>query len=510
MSFRIVPTPLAAPLGWPVPRAGGVPPALLDAFITANGADGALARLRDPEALVVTTGQQPGLLTGPLYTIHKALSAVALARICEEQWRRPVIPVFWAAGGDHDFAEGNHASWPSQDGATVTVTLRERAPDAPLIPLYREPVGPEIAPILERLAADLPASEYRQPVLDLFHRWYRPEANLAESCAHVLAELLAPFGVAVFDATHDAVKRAQMPVLHAALQHATEVERALVARHAELHAAGHDPGVTVGDGATLVMYEGRLGRDRLVSREQEGFVTRRSGEELSPAALDRLAREEPGHFSPNVLLRPAVESAILPTVAYMAGPGELRYLALADAVYQALGIPRQRPLPRWSGILVDARTDRVLEKFHATLEELLEPGQRLEARVVRDQLPADALAALAALRQSVDTHYGTLARAAVAIDPTIERTIHNLRTQALNGADDAEKRLVNHLKKRQATETQQIARARELVHPLDKPQERVHTIAPWLARYGPALLTELADAILAWYRAGLEAPPQPS
>jgi bacillithiol biosynthesis cysteine-adding enzyme BshC len=474
--------------------------------VAPEGKGVALDRLRDPATLVVSTGQQPGLLTGPLYTIHKALSAVALARACEARWGRPVIPVFWAAGGDHDFAEGNHASWNAADGSTVTATLRERPAEAPLTPLYREPVGPEIGPILDRLAADLPPSEYRDAVLDLLRRWYRPAANLAESCAHAIAEILAPYGVLVFDATHPAVKRVQMPTLLQALSRAGELDQALLTRHRELTTLGQDPGVTVGDGATLVMYEGQQGRDRLATR-QPGFITRRSREQLSLADVERLGRDDPGLFSPNVLLRPAVESVLLPTVAYVAGPGELRYLALAEALYAPLGIPRQLPLPRWSGVIVDARTDRVLDKFGASLEELLEPGQKLEARVVRQQLPDDADQALKRLRSAIATEYDVLARAALAIDPTIEKTIRNLAQQAGGGVDDAEKRLVNHLKKRQATETQQITRARELVLPLGRPQERVVTLAPWLARYGPSLLDELLRVISEWYRAGLDAPP---
>lgn len=503
MSLRIVTTPIAAPLRWPEPRQGGIHPELLEAFVCAEGTSAALDRLKASGALVVTTGQQPGLLTGPLYTIHKALSAVAVARLCEARWGRPVIPVFWAAGGDHDFAEGNHASWPAADGSTVTMTLRERAPDAPLTPLYREPVGPEIGPVLDRLAADLPASEFRDEVLALFRRWYRPEATLADSCAHVLAELLAPFGVVVFDATHAAVKRAQMPYLLRALTDSAAIDQALVTRNASLRGEGHDAGVTVGDGATLVMYEGQQGRDRLSARTP-GFVTRRSREQLSLADIERVAAEDPGRFSPNVLLRPVIESAILPAVAYMAGPGELRYFALAQAVYTPLGVPEQLPLPRWSGMMVDARTDRVIEKFGSTMEELLAPGQQLEARVVREQIPDDARQALLELRTTIERAYEVVARAAGDIDPTIERTIRNLAGQALTGTQDAEKRIVSHLKKREATETQQIARARELVLPLGKPQERVHTLAPWLAKYGPSLLTDLLGTIENWYRAGLE------
>ena len=508
MTFRLVSTPIEAPMAWPAPREGGLDPALLDAFVCAEGRGASLDRLRDPRALVVTTGQQPGLLTGPLYTIHKALSAAALARLCEARWGRPVVPVFWAAGGDHDFAEGNHASWTTADGQTITVTLRERAADAPLTPLYREPVGPEIGPVLDRLAADLEPGPGREEVLALFRRWYRPEATLADACAHTLAEVLAPFGIVVFDATHLAAKRAQMPLLQRALEQAAALERVLVDRHAGLAREGLDPGVTVGDGATLVMYEGQQGRDRLALRGP-GFQTRRSREQLALAEVERLAATDPGRFSPNVLLRPVVESAILPTVAYLGGPGELRYWALAEALYEPLGVARQRSLPRWSGLIVDARTDRVLEKFGASLADLLAPGQQLETRVVRDQLPGAATEALAGLRAAIERDYATLIRAAVAIDPTIERTLERHQRRALQGAEDAEKRLVKHLKRRQATETSQIARARELVQPLGKPQERVLTLAPLLARHGAVLLEALAAHITSWYASALEAAPGP-
>jgi uncharacterized protein YllA (UPF0747 family) len=94
MNLRFVPTPLDARIELPEPRAGGIDPALSEAFVPSAAREAALARLRQPDAVAVTTGQQPGLFTGPLYTVYKALSTAALARILERRWRRPVVPVF--------------------------------------------------------------------------------------------------------------------------------------------------------------------------------------------------------------------------------------------------------------------------------------------------------------------------------------------------------------------------------------------------------------------------------
>lgn len=512
MSLRFAATPLDHPLATPAPRAGARPEAIdaiAAAFLPSATRDAQVARLRTPGALAVTTGQQPGLFTGPLYTIHKALSASALAGILEERWGRPVVPVFWLAGDDHDFAEASSTSWIAADGSVATAALPPRPPDAPLTPMYRTPLGDGVRAALDQLAAGLPPSEFRDATLAWLERYYRPEATVAGSYAGALAELLGPLGVLAFDCTHPAAKRAAAPMLVAALRQARELDAELDRWAESRGVTSRTSGITVGDGAALVMVEASLGRDRLVQDGAE-FVTRRSRERFDLSAIERIAAEEPTRLSPNVLLRPVVESAILPTVAYLGGPGELRYLALTPPVYERLEVPRQLPLPRWSGVIIEPRVDRVLEKFGVDLTDLAAPPGALEARLVRSQLPAEAVAALDSLRRALEEGYAVLERAATEIDPTLARPTQTARQQAVGGTQDIEKKLVQHLKRRQETELGQLARARTSIVPNGKPQERVLTVAPFLARFGPGLLQDLTDAFRTWYRDALEAPSQPA
>jgi bacillithiol biosynthesis cysteine-adding enzyme BshC len=510
MTLRIVATPLAPSVEFPLARDGRFDFDLAAAVVESPAREAALSRLAQPGALAVTSGQQPGLLTGPLYTIYKALSSAALARTLERQWHRPVVPVFWVAGDDHDFAEASRASWITADGTLRTVTLPSRAADAPLTPMYREPLGPMMDEVFATLEADLQPFEFREWTLEWLRRHYHSTATVAHSFAGALSELLAPAGVICLDSTHPAVKRAAAPYLMRALQRAPELDRALMRRAEELKTLGRDAGVALGDEATLVMLEGEAGRDRLVASNRR-FQTRRSGEAMDLPALDRIARGAPERLSPNVLLRPVIESALLPTVAYVAGPGELRYLALTPPVYELLGVPRQQVVPRWSGVLVEPRVERVLQKFQLEVEDLLnQPGGALEARVVRSQLPEEAVRALEALRSAIQAGYEELAQSAATIDPTLVRTVEGTRNQALAGLQDMEKKLVQHLKRRQATELAQIARARTVILPEDKPQERVLGIVSFLARYGPSLVTELSQTIEAWYDTALEGVLNPS
>jgi len=501
MTLPIHDTPLSVVPALPEVRAGGWNEALTEALIPGPGSADILRRLREPGALVVTTGQQPGLFTGPSYAVTKALSARALARALEVRWKRPVVPVFWVPGDDHDFDEIATASWLAGDGGLMRAGLEPRAPDAALTPMFRQPLGPSVMPALDAFEQSLPASEGRDRTVTWLRRHYGPERTVARAFGGAMAELLAPLGVACFDSTHAAVKVASAPLLLRALREAAGLDRELADRAALLPA---DPGVPVGDGAALVFLEDAQGRDRLVV-DGEGYRTRRSRRYLTLAELEAIARDHPDRLSGNVLLRPVVESFLLPTVAYAAGPGELRYLALAEALYHRLEVHRQRPVPRWSGLLIEPRVTRILTKFSATLDQLLEEGGGLEARLAREALPAGTEAAFDQLRAAITAGYDVVVGLAAQVDPTLERPAASARGQALFGTQELEKKLLQHARKREATELAQVAKARLSVRPEGKPQERVLSMAGFLGRYGWDLLDTLAEHIDGWYARALEA-----
>lgn len=439
-----------------------VAPGVLEAVLPGPGRD----RLAKGEVLVVTTGQQPALFTGPLYTVYKALSAIALARRLERERGVPVVPVFWVAGDDHDFQEANHAAFLNATGEVAQIVLRERPAHAASLPSYREPCGPEIQAALDLLRSGTPETEYKSEVLDWLAGAFTPETSLAEAAAAALQALLGSRGLAVLRPYRESVKRLM----------------------AEYLLRGLDQQLP--DGLTPALVEASQGRDRL-KPEGKSFVSRRSGDRFTRADLERLAADHPERLSPNVLLRPVVEAAILPTVAYLGGPGELAYLPEAAALYQALGVTAQTPVPRWSGVLVETRVDKVLERYELKLEDFSGPPGPLESRLVRAALPDSAARGLADLRQALGTGYERLAHEVKEIDPTLERTVETARNAALGGTQDIEKKLLASLKRTNETLVGQVTRARAALYPLGELQERVLTYASFAIRYGPGLLEGL-------------------
>jgi uncharacterized protein YllA (UPF0747 family) len=481
MISRILSTPLPMAAGkLPAGKPRRVHPDVLAAVLPGPGRD----RLAAGEVLAITTGQQPGLFTGPLYTVYKALSAIALAQRLERERGLPVVPVFWVAGDDHDFAEANHAAVLGRDGEPVNIVLRERPHEAPQLPLFRELLGPEIRAALDALDAALPDSECKPDVRQWLESSYRPDGNLADAGAEALRQLLGSRGLAVFRAHDRSAKRAAAPWILKALD------------------------VTLPDGLTPVLVEGKLGRDRLGKdggRDRNGtpiYVTRRSSEGFNRYELETIAAETPERLSPNVLLRPVIEAALFPTLAYVGGPGEMEYLPEAAPVFSALGVAPPAHVPRWSGVIVEVRVEKVLSKHGLTPADFEGQPGALETRIAKAELPPDLAASLKALRDEVEARFARLSGAVQQVDPTLERTVESARNAALAGTNEIEKKLVASLKRTQGTLVSQLARARAALMPDGKPQERVLTIVSFMARYGGTLLDQI-DVEVARWAAGL-------
>ena len=450
--------------------------ALMPALEPSGRAAERLAASSAGKGIVVTTGQQPGLFGGPIYTWAKALSALALADELQAATGMPVAPVFWAATDDSDFAE---ASWTMVARPGGVDELRMEG-DSAGVPLAQVPLGDQ-RHLLERLERGAGSGAFRDP-LDLTRRAYAPGQTVGGAYLALLRGILEPLGIAVLDAAHPAVRRAAAPILRRALASASAIESAIAERDRALMAAGHTPQVASVAGLSLVFAMEHGHRQRV-----------RVGDAPSAAAS-----HPDGALSPNVLLRPVVERTILPTIAYLAGPAELAYFAQTGAVATALDLPRPLAVPRWSCTILEPRVEEILRRLALTAEDLDDP-HAAETRLARAALPTDVSSAIARMRNVLDEEHAVLARHAGEIvpAPVIEGGARSIAHRVAR----LERRLVAAMKRRNADTLQDVGTARGSLRPAGKRQERALNFLPFLARYGPALMQGMAVEAAAHARA---------
>lgn len=449
--------------------------ALAPALAAEDAARARLTRVADAHGVVVTTGQQPGLFGGPLYTLYKALSALALADALEAATGIPTAPVFWAATDDTDLEEARHAAVALPGG------MRALSIDAPSVhdgrALAEVPLGSLEGPLAAVLEAA--GSGAGAAVVERLRDQWRPEATLGGAYVALLREVLQPLGIAVLDAWHPALRRAASAPLRHALAEASGVASALSARTAEIRAAGFTPQVHDAEGLSLVWGWQAGGRRRF------------SVAEAVEAAHGAHGGAPDAERSATVLLRPALERQLLPTVAYVAGPGELAYFAQVSPVAAALGWAAPLAVPRWSGTVVEPHVARLLARLGLEGAAL---GDRsaVETAVAAEAVPVALREALEGVREAVRQRFAALRPAASALVP--EAVTEGAARQVLHKLDRLERRVVAAAKRRETERMRDVGTVLGALRPGGGRQERVLSWAPLLARHGPALLDAVRSA----------------
>jgi uncharacterized protein YllA (UPF0747 family) len=316
-------------------------------------------------------------------------------------------------------------------------------------------------------------------LMELVSSAYGRDATVGSAFVRLLRGVLEPLGIAVLDAGHRAVRAAERPLMVRALGRADSIDEALTARENELRARGLEPQVAHVDGLSLVFEVERGARERITIE----------------SALQAAGRDHAGTLEPNVVLRPVAERAILPTVAYAAGPGELGYFAQVSAVAERLESAQPLAVPRWSGLIVEPHVRRILERNSLVVDDLANADATL-GRLAREALPERVRNALGAYRSALESAADDLA-AAVADggSPIVpEAVLSGSRNGIGHRLDRLERRIVAASKRRHEQLVRDIETARASLFPLGRPQERMLNLMPLLARHGEPLLNAMLDA----------------
>jgi bacillithiol synthase len=319
---------------------------------------------------------------------------------------------------------------------------------------------------------------------------YRAGGSVAGAFETALRGLLAEFDILFVDAANPELKQASIPTLREALLNAGVHEEVLRTRSRAIQEAGYSAQVAVLEGATNVFHQSERGRQRLYRRGEDFFIRERRQVIARAELLDDLERE-PCRFSPNVFLRPVVESQIFPTLAYVGGPGELAYFAQLSALFPAYGIEAPVPVPRFSADVVEPGTQRLLDALDLDLEELAHPRDVLIDRVARREMPAGVGEALDLVRQEALARFERLIGEADAFQPGLSQTLGGSRNRVLAEIERAERKIVRALKRGDRESLEQLERLLETLRPSGVPQDRVLNILSFLGRYGPHFLKEV-------------------
>ncbi len=470
-----------------------------------------LDRLESGAAAIVT-GQQVGLFGGPAYTFYKALSAI---RVSADVTRSGIdaVPVFWMASEDHDLAEVNHVYWPSggaqspaqSGGAFENLKWTGDAQKKEIT--EGRSVGSVLLgkgiEALARKAAGALGGAFAAQMADALTAAYSPGETFGSAFARLMSALFASRGLILLDPQDARLHQLAASLLQRAAQQQEALTTALLAQDKKLEKAGYHAQVRVTDRSTLFFYtgnahpvDGRIEDGRVadgprvaVKRVNSGFA---AGEKhFSAQELSDAIAASPELFSPNALLRPVVQDALLPTVAYIAGPSEIAYFTQNSVLYQRLLGRMPAILPRASFTLIEPEVLRLLDRYGLEPADVFRGRQSLAARMERRHIPPKLALRFDAGETSLARMLVGLRKPLAKLDPTLKGALDTAARKMLYQLDKLRKKAgraadfrTGILAKHEHAIIGSLAPQRDL-------QERSLSLLPFLARHGFDLFDDL-------------------
>ncbi len=438
-----------------------------------------VARLRNGAPAVVT-GQQVTLFGGPLFTLFKAATAIRKAK------DTGAVPIFWLATEDHDLEEADHVTLPSRHELhKLRVAHSDRRQ-----PVGNLPLGPGTAPVLDQAAELLGSS----PILDTLEAAYTPGATFTQAFGKLLATIFADDGLILIDAADRRFHALGAPVLRHAIEHAAELESALLDRNKLLESRGYHAQVLVAPSSSLLFLIDDETGARLALKRKDTSTWLAGKKSFTTPDLLAILDCAPERISPNALLRPVFQDFLLPTAAYIGGPAEIAYFAQSQVLYDAILGHTTPVIPRLSATLIEPTVGTVLARHDLSLTDILashpdELAQRLGAR----SMPIEGKRKLASAGNALDEELTSLTQWMHALDPGLGRSA-DVSASKMRYQMNRLRRLAANYQLQTETSLRRHVDALYLnLFPDNHPQERLIGAAAFLARYGDSLIPQLIE-----------------
>jgi bacillithiol synthase len=395
----------------------------------------------------VTTGHQVCLLGGPMFTLYKVASTIALAQKLKAKYPQlDFVPVLWMATEDHDWEEVNHFHGSFTEKTTYPGT-------------FQGPVG-------RHLLAPSIASFFPQGIPDPISSHYRPGRPMAEAFRGLMHRLFGRHGLVILDPDRPALKRTFTRQLRMELerQGMADPVRATTARMEEM---GFKPQIHPRE--INLLYIGHGGREPLEFIAGT-FRLKDGSRQWSEAGILEELQESPENFSPNVALRPVYQESILPNLAVIGGWAEVSYWLQLKGGFERMGVPFPLLVPRLHATLLTRSQAAAMAELGLPPDSISEPLHSLNDRYLQqtwDETP------LKEAIHHVQKAYAGLAELVESIDPTLATGIRAEQARHSNSLESLPKKVRKSIRNRNPLPYHQILALKNAIEPENQPQQRI-------------------------------------
>ncbi|MFB0514916.1 MAG: bacillithiol biosynthesis cysteine-adding enzyme BshC, partial [Candidatus Bathyarchaeia archaeon] len=430
--------------------------------------------LSQPETYAVITGQQPGIFSGPLYTVYKAISAIVICERLSDR-KHSFVPIFWNASEDHDLSEVNHiAIFKQNEPFEIRYDCELRGLAFSHMSLDKSKLK-KILTIIEHVS---PNSEFKTPLLKEINEIIQTSSTMGDFFSRFMIYLLGELGLVMIEPQY--LRDLMTPIFDRLIRRPTECTQILNETGSKLKKLGYSPKIHKKSNMCNFFILNDKGKRLQVTYNGKFRV---ANETFCQRELLRVLDDNPSRFSANAITRPITQDFLFPTFAYVAGPNEIAYQAQLKGIYDFFALEMPVIFPRFGATIVETKVSKVLGKYEVKVHELRNP-EKLLKELAKEKIDD----VFSSFKSEVLRGMVEVTRQAESIDETLIGPCSLARGRILKTIEVLEDKITSKLKEHDLVTRQQITKVYNNLFPYGDLQERQINILEYLIKFGKEFL----------------------
>lgn len=462
----------------------------MESLPSSDAVEASLGKLKN-DAVAVVAGQQAGLLTGPLYTIHKIVSVIRLAREQEQKLNHPVVPVFWIAGEDHDYQEVNHI-FLEQDGKIKKNGYPEQVVDKRMTSdVEYDPAVMKnwISSILKVLGE----TEFTAGLADEMDALIREGEDIVTFFARFIMTLFKDYGLLVIDSSYGALRKLEAPYFRHLIENSREITDQVLLQQKTIQAEGFNTQLEISSDAANIFLN--LQNERaLLERDGSGFKDKNNDSFFTKEELLGILDDQPGRLSNNVVTRPLMQEWLFPTLSFIGGPGEIAYWGELKKAFEFMGMNMPPVMPRLNITILERTVAKRIKELSLSLQEVVRNGVSHVRNEFLDSLkPNELEGELQEIETYLMAKYEGIKKEASAVDSNLEPIVDKNLEIHRKQFEFLRKRTEKSIRDKNERQLSRFDLIENSIRPNGGPQERTLNILYYMNRFGPDFVNRLTD-----------------
>lgn len=439
--------------------------------------------IHEDNTFAVVTGQQVGLLTGPLYTLYKIITVLKLTdRLNASLPEYRFVPIFWLEGEDHDFEEVNNVK--VIDGENVPKKVEYLIGGKPLDrnigAVGEHQLDASIEVFFKHVDEALINTEFKQKLLETMSRYYQRGSTMNKAFVGLVNHFFENSGLIFLNPNSKHLKRLMSPIFQREVNEHPKVCQLVIDRSAELERRYHAQ--VKAKPINLFLFDS--GGRYLIEPHEQDFALKGTRRSLTRDELRQIAGEAPELLSPNVVLRPICQDTVLPTAVYVGGPNEIAYFAQLKPVYEFYDVTMPILYPRASVTILEEKLEAILQKYGLQITNFfgnLETVLRTVSEQISDIKVDDLFQRVGG---QVKESLNELKFGINSIDPTLLGALETTKSKIEFQLGLLKEKTINAQKKRNEIALRQVEKVANNLLPFGNLQEREINVIHFMNKYG--------------------------